>query len=133
MMYLEFLSKVENMYAVIIITNHYNLFFYFSFTSSRFFSFLFSILKDIKFCTKSSLKVNRCFGVTCLLHIQRRIIRQRRNYHEAGSKQTSSSSTLKMKATCSSETSVDLQRTTWRFIPENKPFFLSLLFFFSSM
>jgi hypothetical protein len=27
-------------------------------------------------------------------------------------------STLKMEATCSSETSVDIQRTTWRYIPE---------------
>jgi hypothetical protein len=30
------------------------------------------------------------------------------------------SSTLKMKATCSSEMSVDFQRTTWRYIPKDK-------------
>jgi hypothetical protein len=29
------------------------------------------------------------------------------------------SSTLKMEAICSSETSVDIQRTTWRYIPED--------------
>jgi hypothetical protein len=31
----------------------------------------------------------------------------------------------------SSETSVDFQRTTWRYIPENKLFFFSFLLFFS--
>jgi hypothetical protein len=30
------------------------------------------------------------------------------------------SSTLKMAATCSSETSVDFQRITWRYIPEDR-------------
>jgi hypothetical protein len=30
------------------------------------------------------------------------------------------SSTLTMEATCSSETLVDFQRTTWRYIPENR-------------
>jgi hypothetical protein len=29
-------------------------------------------------------------------------------------------STLKMKAVCSSETSIDFQRTTWRYIPEDR-------------
>jgi hypothetical protein len=32
------------------------------------------------------------------------------------------SSTLEMKATCSSETSVNFQRTTRRYIPEDRPF-----------
>jgi hypothetical protein len=39
---------------------------------------------------------------------------------KAGGKQSSAySSTLKMEAICSSETSVDFQRTTWRYISED--------------
>jgi hypothetical protein len=65
----------------------------------------------------SSLKVNGRFRGTCHLHLQ-----SRRLQHEAGSRQSSSlaySSTLKMKETCSSETSVDFKRTTRRCIPED--------------
>jgi hypothetical protein len=35
------------------------------------------------------LKINRRFGGTCRLHLQRRRIRQATNQHEAGSKQIS--------------------------------------------
>jgi hypothetical protein len=55
-----------------------------------------------------SFEVNKRFGATCRLHLQYRRIGQLRNQHEADSKQSLAySSTLKMKMTCSSETSVD--------------------------
>jgi hypothetical protein len=38
------------------------------------------------------------------------------------------SSTLKMEAICSSETSVDFQRTTWRYIPEDRTLHMYNLF-----
>jgi hypothetical protein len=41
--------------------------------------------------TCSSLKVNRCFGGTCRLHLQGRRISQVRNQHEAGSNKSSAS------------------------------------------
>jgi hypothetical protein len=65
----------------------------------------------------SPLKLNWHFGETCRLHLQGRRISQARNQRESGSKQRS---TLKMEATCSSEMSVDFQRTTRRFIPEDQ-------------
>jgi hypothetical protein len=85
-------------------------------------------LQDIRFCTKSPLKVNRCFGGTYLFHIQRRRLRQMRTHHEEGSKQIYSSPILKIKAIFSSETFVEFQRTTWRYVPEHKPFFLPFCF-----
>jgi hypothetical protein len=78
-----------------------------------------SVFWDITPC--SPLKVNRRFGGTCRLHLQGPRINHARNQHEAGSKQVSCltySSTLKMEAICSSETLVDFQRTTWRYIPD---------------
>jgi hypothetical protein len=62
------------------------------------------------------LKVNRRFVGTYRLHLQgRRISRARyREKHTANR-----SSTLKMEATCSAETSIDCQRTTRRYIPED--------------
>jgi hypothetical protein len=56
----------------------------------------------------SPLKVNGRFGRTCHLHLQIRTISQARMVSCLVY-----SSTLKMKANCSSETSVDFQRTTW--------------------
>jgi hypothetical protein len=50
----------------------------------------------------SPLKVNRCFGETCLLHLQGWRISQARNQHKAGSR-----------------SSIDFQQTTWRYIPED--------------
>jgi hypothetical protein len=93
-------------------------------------------MKSSVFCdttTCSPLEVNRRFGVTCRLQIQGQRIRQERNQHESGTKQSCSacftnSSTPKMQATCSSETSVDFQRTTRRYIPENWTLELSTLF-----
>jgi hypothetical protein len=82
---------------------------------------------DITPC--SPLKFNRHFGRTCRLHLQSRKIGQARSQLEPDSKQSfmlvsclAYSSTLKMKATCSSETSVDFQRTTQRYIPEKRTF-----------
>jgi hypothetical protein len=69
------------------------------------------------------LRVNRRVGGTCRLHFQGRSVSQARYQREAGSKPVTSlacSSTLKMKATCSSETSVHFQRTTRRYIPEDR-------------
>jgi hypothetical protein len=63
----------------------------------------------------SPLKVNWHFGETYRLHLQCRIswaTYQRESRWQAYS-------TLKMETICSSETSVDFQRTTWRYIPED--------------
>jgi hypothetical protein len=73
------------------------------------------------------VKVSVRFGGTYRRHLQGRRVSQGRNQHEAGSKQSRSmpvsffafSSTLKMGAICSSETSVDFHLTTWRYIPED--------------
>jgi hypothetical protein len=69
----------------------------------------------------SPLKVNRRLGESCRLHLQGRRIGQARNQLEVGSKQAYSS-TLKMESTCYSEASVDFQRTTRRYIPEDRTF-----------
>jgi hypothetical protein len=78
-----------------------------------------SVFWDITPC--SPLKVNRPFEGTCRLHLQGRRISQARN--QLGSAchlcYLVYSSTLKMKVTCSSETSVDFQGAAWRYIPEN--------------
>jgi hypothetical protein len=61
----------------------------------------------------SPLKVNRRFGRTCRLYLQGRINKTRKpERNQVASR--AYSSTLKMEATCSSETSVDFQRTTSR-------------------
>jgi hypothetical protein len=70
-----------------------------------------------------SIEINQRFGWTSRLHLQSRRTSQIRNQHEAGTTKISSlaySSTLKMEATCSSETSVDFQRATLRYITEGK-------------
>jgi hypothetical protein len=78
-----------------------------------------SVFWDVTSC--GPLKVNWRFGRTCRLHDQGRRTGQARNQHETGSKPCLAySSTLMMEATCSSETLVDLQRTTRRSIPEGK-------------
>jgi hypothetical protein len=65
------------------------------------------------FCLKASIAD---------LHLEGRRINQAGNQREAGSKPNWSpySSTLKMEEICSSETSVDFQRTTRRVIPKDK-------------
>jgi hypothetical protein len=68
-----------------------------------------SIIWDITPC--SLLKVNRSFGRTCRLHLQGRRICQTRKQRE---------SRWQVEQTCSSETSVDFQRTTRRYIPEDR-------------
>jgi hypothetical protein len=103
-----------------------------------------SVLWGITPC--SPLKVNRRFGGTCRLHLQgRRTSKQETNVKQVASRvilcnpkfrQVDCSAwyltcftlvswlacylTLKMEATCSSESSVDFQRTTRRYIPEDK-------------
>jgi hypothetical protein len=94
------------------------------------------IFPDIAAC--SPLKVNQSSGGTCRLHLQGRRICQARNQHETGHNKNlftsfvlretffilvsclAFSSILKMKTTCSSETSAAFQRTTWRYIPEDR-------------
>jgi hypothetical protein len=70
------------------------------------------------------LKVNWLFGGTCRLHLQGRRISQARNQLESRCfglvSCLSYSSTLKMEGTCSSETSVDFQLSTWRYISEDR-------------
>jgi hypothetical protein len=75
----------------------------------------------------SLLNGNWHFRGMCPLHPQGWRMSQTRNQSEAGSKQSfmlvSSfvySSTPKMKATCSSEMSVDIEQTTWCYIPEDR-------------
>jgi hypothetical protein len=70
-----------------------------------------SIFWDITLCIPS--KVNRRFGGTC---------RKAFYLPHAFTLVSCSaySSTLKMEATCSSEMSVSFQRTTWRYIPEDR-------------
>jgi hypothetical protein len=63
-----------------------------------------SIFWDIKQC--SPLIFNGRFGEICRLHLQDRRIKEARNEHEAGSAYY--------------ETSVDFQRRTRRYIPENR-------------
>jgi hypothetical protein len=70
---------------------------------------------DIMPC--SPLKVNLHFVRTCRLHLQGPRVNQSRNQRETDSKHFSA---LKMDATFSSETLVVFQRTTWRYIPEDK-------------
>jgi hypothetical protein len=67
------------------------------------------IFWDITPC--SPFKVNRRFGGTCRLAPASRLVSS-----------SAYSSTLKTEATCSSETSVDFQRTIQRYIPEDKLF-----------
>jgi hypothetical protein len=88
-----------------------------------------TIFWDITPC--SPLSVNRRFGGTYRLHLQ-----GRRNQHESRWRPGETGiavvtchllsrwflsqlmfSTLKMEAICSTETSVDTKRTTWRYIP----------------
>jgi hypothetical protein len=86
-----------------------------------------SIFWDITPC--SQLKVNRRFGETWRLHLQCQRIRRKRNQREnlfclppefRLVSCSDYSSTLKMEAVCSSETSVDFQRTTRRYIPQDR-------------
>jgi hypothetical protein len=64
----------------------------------------------------SSLKVNRRFGGTCRLNLQG----WRTGKQETRVKQIASRDQLEMEETCYSETSVDIQRTTRRYIPEDR-------------
>jgi hypothetical protein len=82
----------------------------------------------------SPLKVNWHFGGTSRLHLQGRRISQARTQHENRRQAEqlclpptftlvsclSYSSTLKMETTCSSETSVDFQRTTLSYVTEDR-------------
>jgi hypothetical protein len=89
-----------------------------------------TVFWDITLC--SPLKVNRRFGGTYRLHLQGRRISRAINQQEAVASPrlcwstaftlvscSAYYSTLNMEAICSSETSVDFQRTTQRYIPED--------------
>jgi hypothetical protein len=76
-----------------------------------------TIFWDITPC--SSLSVNRCFGGTYRLHLQGRRISRARNQRESRSHPLNLFSTLTMETICSSETSVDTQRTTRRYVPKD--------------
>jgi hypothetical protein len=76
------------------------------------------ILWDIMTC--NPLKVNWRFWGTYRVLLRGRSTSQARNQRDVSSKQsTLYSSTLKIEATCSSETSDDFQWTTRRYIPAN--------------
>jgi hypothetical protein len=72
-----------------------------------------SVSWDITPC--SPVKMSQRFGGTCYLNLQGRRISHARNQRKAGSR----SQLHKIKALCSIETSVDFQRTTGRYIPED--------------
>jgi hypothetical protein len=77
----------------------------------------------------SLLKVNRRYRGTCRLHFQG--LSEARNQQSLPLAFTLVSSTLKMEGTCSSEMSVNFQRTTRCYIPEDKtPQFNSSFFSF---
>jgi hypothetical protein len=81
-----------------------------------------TIFWDITRC--SLLNANRRFRGTYCLHLQCRRISHARNHRESRwqaelSLSPAYSSTLKMEAICSSEKSVDIQGTAWRYIPED--------------
>jgi hypothetical protein len=87
-----------------------------------------SIFKDIT--PYSPSKVNRRFGETYRLHLQSQRISHVRRYQDIACNFRQACfilvsnlayfSTLKMEATCFFETSVDLQRTTRRYISEDR-------------
>jgi hypothetical protein len=92
-------------------------------TSSRAYEILESEEFFWNITPSSPLNFNRRFGETCQLYHQGRRISRARKHHEAGSKLVFClfySSALKMKMTCSAETSVDFQRTTRRYIAEER-------------
>jgi hypothetical protein len=70
------------------------------------------IFWDITPC--SPFKANWRFGGTFRLHLQSRTVSQARNQRESRWQAD------EMEATCSTETSVDFQRTTRRYIPEDR-------------
>jgi hypothetical protein len=74
----------------------------------------------MKLC--SPLKVNRSFGRIRHLHLPDR---QASNQHEDMKQSFVYSSTLKMEATCSSETSVYFQRTTKSYIKKTEFFVIT--------
>jgi hypothetical protein len=90
-----------------------------------------TIFGDITPC--SPLKVNRRFRGTFRLHLQGRRISRGRSQRERWQVETlvfcsAYFSTLKMEAICSSETSVDTQRTTRRISQKIVLFIISLRF-----
>jgi hypothetical protein len=79
-----------------------------------------SIFWDMTPC--SPLELNWCFRGTYRLHLRGKRISQARNQRGPRSKHSSCSAyslTLQTEAIYSSETSVDTQRTTQRYIPED--------------
>jgi hypothetical protein len=92
-----------------------------------FVNIVFSVRFDV-LTACSPLEINGRFGGICRLHFQARRIRPSKGQPEAGSKQTAYSLTLKMEAKFSSETSVDFQWSTQRYIPEARTLHCTLYF-----
>jgi hypothetical protein len=95
--------------------------FYLFFFFQKFWIYEEPIFWDITPC--NPLKVNRQFGGTCHLRLQGRRINQLWALLATCLILVSClaySSTLKMEATCSSEKSIWLQRTTWHYIPQDR-------------
>jgi hypothetical protein len=92
-----------------------------------------TIFWDITLCIP--LKVNRRFGATYRLHVQgQRISRAARHQRESrwqAEPCLAFTSTLNMEVICSSETSVDFQQTTRRYIPEVRTLQVSSCFLYS--
>jgi hypothetical protein len=86
-----------------------------------------SVFWDVTPC--SPLKDNRLFGRPCHPHLQGRRISRARNQQSSASRLLACwflaeliFSNLKMESICSSKTSVDTQRTTRRYNPEDDTF-----------
>jgi hypothetical protein len=80
----------------------------------------------LRYNTVQSIGVDREFGRTCRFHLQSCSVSRARNNQQAKPipcfvlvSCLFYFATLKTDATCSSETSVDFQRTTWRSTPED--------------
>jgi hypothetical protein len=94
------------------------------------------VMKSIIFCDMtpcSLLSCNRLFGGTYHLHLQGRRYNFGKNHQisrwQAEYSAEIISSTLKMEAICSSETSAETQQTTRRHIPEDDTRLIPLLYF----
>jgi hypothetical protein len=81
-----------------------------------------SVFRDTMLCIM--LKVNWRFRGICHLHLAGRRISRARNQRESGWQ----TATLKMEAVCSSETSVDFQQTTRRYILEDRTLHMQYCF-----
>jgi hypothetical protein len=89
-----------------------------------------SLFWDVTPC--SPLKANRRFGGTCLNFQGQKVSQAKKNQLESRRQALlvsplTYSSTPKIEVTCSSEKSVDIQRTTWLYILEDRTLLYELL------